>query len=65
MYDNFTMIAIGSVLIAASLLAKGVSYGMPPHRQKPRYPVTRTLRVVLFSLGLLSFAFGLAATLRK
>jgi hypothetical protein len=65
MHDNFIMIAIGLVLMFASLLAKGFSYGMAPHRQKPQYPATRWLRVVLFSLGVLSFAFGLVGVLRK
>lgn len=58
MYDNFIMIAVGLVLIIASLLAKGFSYGMAPHRQKHQCPAARRLRVVLFSFGLLSFAFG-------
>jgi len=65
MYDNYIMIAIGVVLILASQLAKGFSYGMAPHRQKPQYPATRRLRVVLFSFGLLSLAFGLVGVLRK
>ncbi len=65
MYDDLVMIVIGLALIGASLLAKGVSYGMAPHRQKPQYSVTRGLRVVLFSFGLLSFAFGLVGVLRK
>jgi len=65
MYDNYIMIAIGLVLILASLLARGFSYGMAPHRQKAQYPATRRLRVVLLSFGLLSFAFGLVGVLRK
>ena len=65
MYDNYIMIAIGLVLILASLLAKGFRYGMAPHGQKPQYPVTRRLRVLLLSFGLLSFAFGLVGVLRK
>jgi hypothetical protein len=65
MYDNYIMIAIGLVLILASILAKGFSYGMAPHREKPQYPATRRLRIVLLSFGLLSFAFGLVGVLRK
>ncbi len=65
MYDNYIMIVIGFVLILASLLARGFSYGMAPHRQKPQYPATRRLRVVLLSFGLLSLAFGLVRVLRN
>jgi hypothetical protein len=65
MHDNYIMVAIGFVLILLGLLAKGFSYGMAPHRQKTIYPVARPLRVVLFSLGLLSLAFGLVGVLRK
>ena len=65
MYDNYIMIAVGSLLIVASFMAKGFAYGMAPHRQKPQYLVTRRLRVVLFSFGLLSFVIGLAGVLRN
>jgi hypothetical protein len=65
MYDNYLMMAIGLVLIVASVLAKGFSYGMAPHRQKPVYPATRRLRIVLLSFGLLSLALGLVRVLRR
>jgi len=65
MYDNYIMIAIGLLLIAASIFAKGFSYGMPPHRQKPVYPATPAIRVVLLSFGVLSFALGLVRLLRR
>lgn len=65
MYDNYIMIAIGLVLVLASVFARGFSYGMAPHRQKPVYPATRRLRVVLLSFGLLSFALGLMRILRR
>jgi uncharacterized protein YjeT (DUF2065 family) len=65
MYDNYIMIAIGLVLVIASVLAKGFSYGMAPHQQKPVYPATRRLRVVLLLFGLLSFAVGLVRVLRR
>jgi hypothetical protein len=65
MYDNFIMIAVGLVLILASLLAKGFAYGMAPHRRKPKYAVTRRVRFILFFFGLLSFALGLLGALRK
>jgi hypothetical protein len=60
-YDNYIAIAIGLLLIVASLFAKGISYGMPPHRHKPLYPVTPRLRIALFSCGLMSVALGLRA----
>ncbi len=64
MYESYIAIAVGIVLVAASVLAKGISYGMPPHRQKPAYPATRPVRVVLLSVGLLSLAVGLIGVLR-
>ena len=59
------MITVGLVLVAASVLAKGLSYGMPPHRQKPVYPATPAIRVVLLSFGLLCLALGLMRVLRN
>ena len=63
MYDHFIRIVIGLGLVCASLFAKGFSYGMAPHRQKPRYPATRRLRFILFSFGLLFFGLGLIGAL--
>jgi hypothetical protein len=65
MYDNYIMIAVGLVLVVTSVFAKGFSHGMAPHQQKPVYPATRRLRVVLLSFGLLSFALGLVRILRR
>ncbi len=65
MYDNYIMIAIGLLLVAASIFARGFSYGMPPHRQKPVYPATPAVRVVLLSVGVLSLALGLVRLLRR
>ena len=65
MNDSLIMIAIGVVLILASVLGKGFSYGMAPHRHKPQYPPTSGLRLVLLSFGLLSFITGLVKVLRK
>jgi hypothetical protein len=63
MYDDYIMIAIGFVLMLASLLAKGFRYGMAPHQLKTQYPATRRLRIVLLSFGLLSLVFGLVRVL--
>jgi hypothetical protein len=52
------MILIGLVLMPSSFLATSVSYGMPPHKHKPRYPVTPQLRVVLFLFGAIFVALG-------
>ncbi len=41
-YENVVAIAIGVVLLVATLLANGISYGMPPHDQKPTYPAIAT-----------------------
>lgn len=60
MYENLSTVGIGLVLVIAGLLAKGVSYGMPPHRKKPQFPATRRLRIVLVSLGLLFIELGSA-----
>jgi hypothetical protein len=65
MYDNYIMIVSGLVLIVASIFAKGVSYGMAPHRRKPIYPATRRLRVLLLSVGLLFIALGLSRVMHK
>ncbi len=65
MYDYLIMIAVGVLLIVISFIAKSISYGMAPHRNKPRYPVTRRLRIVLASLGLLSLGMGLAGALHR
>jgi len=65
MYDNYIMIAVGMLLVAASIFAKGFSYGMPPHRQKPVYPATQRIRVLLLSVGLLSLVLGLVRILRR
>ncbi len=65
MHDYYIMIAIGVVLVAASVSAKGFSYGMAPHRVKPVYPATRRLRLVLLSFGLLFLAFWLVGLLRQ
>jgi hypothetical protein len=64
-YENVVAVSVGMVLIAASFLAKGISYGMPSRRQKPTYPATRRIRVVLLSVGLLSLAVGLIGILRR
>ncbi len=64
LYENSITIAVGVVLIAASVFAKGISYGMPSHRQRPVFPATRAVRVVLLSVGLLSLAVGLIGVLR-
>jgi hypothetical protein len=64
MAQQITMVVVGVVLVLASVLAKGISYGMPPHGKKPTYPVTRTLRIVLFSVGLLSLSLGLSGLVR-
>jgi len=63
MSDNYLMIIIGVVLIATSVFAKGISYGMPSTRQKPVYPVTLAIRIILLSFALLFLALGLARTL--
>lgn len=65
MYDNYIMIAVGLLVVVASVFAKGLSYGMPPHRHKPVYPVPRALRVALLLIGLLSVALGLVRLLRR
>ncbi len=58
------MVAVGGVFVALSLVAKGLSYRMPPHPNKPSYAVTPRLRIMLLSLGLLCFGLGLAGLLR-
>jgi len=65
MADRVLMIIVGVVLIAASALARGISYGMAPHREKPTYPITHAVRIVLLSIGLLSCASGLVGLLRR
>ena len=65
MPESWIMIAIGLALIAASVLARGLSYGMAPHHQKPKYPATPQLRIVLFSFGLLSLVLGLLGVIRR
>jgi hypothetical protein len=57
------MIVFGLLIIVAGAFGQGISYGMPPHRQKPMYAMTRRLRVVLLSFGLLFVALGLAKAL--
>ncbi len=37
-YEYLIAVAVGIVLISASFFAKGISYGMPPHDQKPITP---------------------------
>jgi len=64
-YENVLAVAVGVVLVASSFLAKGLSHGMPPRRQKPTYPATRRIRVVLLSVGLLSLAVGLIGIVRR
>jgi len=63
MNDNYSMVAIGCLLILASIFARGVSYGMPPHRQKPVYPANTRLRLILGAFGLFAIALGLARAL--
>jgi hypothetical protein len=58
---DYLQIAMGLVLIVAGFMASGVSYGMPPHRLKPKYQVTWKVRRVLFAAGLLSLMSGLAS----
>jgi hypothetical protein len=65
MTEATLMVAIGIVLLAASARGKGISYGMPPHRNKPVYPMTRPLRLVLLTFGILFVAFGLVGLLRR
>ena len=65
MYDNVLLIVVGSVILCLSLFAKTISYGMPPHREKPKYAMTKRLRIALFCVGLLSIALGVAGTLRQ
>jgi len=65
MNENIAMVAVGVILIIVSVSAKSVSYGMPPHSQKPKFPIGRPLRVALLSLGLLSIALGLVGFVRK
>jgi hypothetical protein len=64
-YENVVALAVGVVLVAATFLAKGISYGMPPHDQKPAYPATRRIRVVLLVVGLLSLTVGLLGIVRN
>ena len=59
------MVAVGGVLVAASVLAKSISYGMPPHRDKPSYTMTPRLRIALLSVGVLSLGLGLVGLLRR
>jgi hypothetical protein len=65
MYENVLAIAVGVVLLVATFFAKGVSYGMPPHDQKPTYPATHRIRVVLLVVGLISLTVGLLGIVRK
>ncbi len=64
MNENYIIIAFGLSVMVVSILARGVSYGMPPHDKKPLYPMSRTQRVVLFSFGVLSLALGMARVLQ-
>lgn len=65
MAENWTIIVIGFFLILASILARGFSYGMAPHHEKPIYPATTRLRVVLLCFGLASLAFGIFGVVRR
>ena len=64
-YENVLAVAVGVVLVASSFLARGFSHGMPPRRQKPTYPATRPVRMVLLTVGLLSLAVGLIGFVRR
>jgi multisubunit Na+/H+ antiporter MnhB subunit len=59
--NNYIMLVAGLAVIATSFLAQGVAFGMSPNRNKPVYPVTRALRVALFSIGV---AFSVLAMIR-
>jgi hypothetical protein len=58
---DYIRVAFGVVLILSGLMGTEMSYGMPPHRLKPRFPVTSRVRVVVIAVGLLSLISGLAA----
>jgi len=65
MSENWIMIAIGLALIIASGLAKGFSYGMPPHQQKPTLPATARLRYVLLCFGIVALVLGILRIINK
>jgi hypothetical protein len=65
LYENLLAVVIGALLVTVSFFAKGISYGMPPHAQKPRYPATPAARMVLLSVGLLPLAVGLLGVVRR
>lgn len=63
--ENVIALVVGVFLVTSSFLAKGFSYGMPSRRQKPTYPATRPIRMVLLSVGLLSLVVGLSGIVRR
>lgn len=65
MNESYGMIVLGVVLMIASFLSKEISYGMPPHRDKRRYPVTRQVRRILLGVGLVSVVLGLMRVLAR
>ena len=65
MTENYIMVVFGAVLIFVSIFAKGISYGMPPHRLKPVYPLAMGHRIMVFLFGLVSIGLGLTRLLQR
>jgi hypothetical protein len=65
MSDSVLLIVFGVFVLYFSLFGKTYSTGMTRHRDKPRYPVTRRLRIAMFPVGLISIVLGITRLLRK
>jgi hypothetical protein len=58
-HEGYLMLGMAVALFAAGILGESVSYGMPPHANKPRYRMNKGTRVILIVFALIFLGFGI------
>jgi len=58
-HEGYLMLGMAVALFAAGILGESVSYGMPPHANKPRYRMNKGARVILIVFALFFLGFGI------